>query len=199
MKVFFASSSQFENEHTDTYKKILNYIGFKVGQKNLRTHVKLNDSDQKDLNKTTKAVLTDEKSIRESDAFIVDNTASSGAVGFLTAIALNEKKPILVIRSKKAGDKLVPGPLTSGAHKTITYREYETEEDITKFIDAFIEDASQKIDSKFILILPREIDKYLNWTADFRRMHKAQVVREALEIQMKKDKDWKDYLKQESI
>ena len=200
MKIFYTRPSKFaEVDYIETYKKTVNYLSFKVGQKNVKFPLpKPKTSMDQDLAEAVKAVHLDERNIRECDALIAEATDGTAAIGFHVALALNEKKPILVLRKKGGSSKLAHGPFTSGAHKSISYREYETEEDITRFVDQFIEEARQKIDSKFILILPREIDKYLNWVADFRRMHKAQIVREAMEVQMKKDKDWKDYLKQEN-
>lgn len=199
MKVFYTGSYSFRNsEDQEYYKKTLNYIGFKVGQKNLRaTKMDVQHTDDaKNIEAVVNEVKNDEKFIRECDVIIADITDSSGGVGFQIALALNEKKPILALRYKKDDRTIAYGPITSNAHKGIVYIEYETMEDITKAVDKFLEDARAKIDTKFILIIPAEIDKYLSWAADFRRMHKAQVVRDALEGVMKKDKDWKDYQKQ---
>lgn len=202
VKVYYLASASFKasKEH-EFYQKTINYIGFKVGQKNLFSTEKQVLLDENDINPDdiAKKVRASEKRVSEADVVIADITDMSGGVGFGLALALMEKKPILAFRYKNDKRVLAYGPITSGVHKNVTFKHYETTDDITQYIDKFLEDAKQKIDTKFILIIPAEIDKYLNWASDFRRMHKAQVVRTAIEKEMQKDKDWKNYLKQDSI
>jgi hypothetical protein len=201
MKVFLTASYSFKTDPNNTiYPKTLNYVRFKVGQKNLTVSNFDKTSEQKvDIHQTTKAVREDEKAIRNCDAFIADITDSSGGVGFQMAIALTERKPILAIKAKDDRRKISIGPITSGVHKNITYKEYSSEEELTRIIDTFLEEAREKIDTKFILIIPSEIDKYLNWVSDYRRMHKAQVVRNAIEKEIQRDKEWKNYQKRDEF
>jgi hypothetical protein len=198
MKVYYATSTSFKEKDEDgIYEKTANYIGFKVGQKNLKVN-KYNPSveEEADPKVALKTIKHNEKALRESDAFIADISDSSAGLGFQVAMALMEKKPVLILRSKKDAKLTSYNSITTPkAHRGVKYQDYESMEEITQYIDKFIEDAKDKIDTKFILIIPPEIDKYLNWAADFRRMHKAQVVRKAIEREMAKDKDWKDYQK----
>lgn len=197
MKVFYVASTSYKaGEGADFVKKTINYLGFKVGQKNIRTSKVIQPKEDHSPDEIIKHVKNNEKSLREADIFVADISDSSGGVGFQLAQAMQEKKPILALRYKDDKRVIGYGPITSHANKNIQYEEYENEEDITKIIDRFLEDAKSKIDTKFILIIPAEIDRYLSWSSDFRRMHKAQVVRKSIETVMQKDKDWKDYLKQ---
>jgi len=52
---------------------------------------------------------------------------------------------------------------------------------------------TNKIDSKFILIISPEIERYLQWASKTKRMHKAQIVRLALEASIKKDKEYMNF------
>jgi hypothetical protein len=202
MKVYYATSTSFKNtQDNNFYNKTVNYLGFKVGQKNLRVN-KYNPTIQQEADPEValKTIKFNEKALIECDLFVGDITDSSAGLGFQVAMALMEKKPVLLLRySKDTKVTSFNSITTPKAHKNIAYHEYDNTEDITKSIDKFLEDAKQKIDTKFILIIPSEIDKYLNWAADFRRMHKAQVVRKAIEKEMQKDKDWKNYLKQDEF
>lgn len=51
---------------------------------------------------------------------------------------------------------------------------------------------------KFILIISAEIDKYIAWASEERKLHKAQVVRMAIEDTMAKDLDYQRWLKEQS-
>lgn len=201
MKVFYIASSKFRGrEDNEFYDKTLNYIQFKVGKKNLLTvedHYELDSgADPKDIIKNIKK---SEKALKKADVCIADITDNTGGVGFRIAQAVLEKKPTLVVRNKNEENHLAHSSVTAGVHRNITYKEYDTPEEITKYVDNFLEDAKNKIDTKFILIIPPDIDKYLNWASDFKRLHKAQVVRKAIEKEMARDKDWKTYLKSNEL
>jgi nucleoside 2-deoxyribosyltransferase len=196
MKVYYATSTAFHEKYKDTlFKKTVNYLGFKVGQKNLKVN-KYNPpiSTEIDPKEAKKIIKYNEKALKDADVVVTDITESSGGVGFQIALALLERKPVLAVRYTEDEKLISNSQLTSSTYKNIEYEEYANEDELTKHIDEFIGDAETKIDTKFILIIPAEIDKYLNWAADFRRMHKAQIVRQAIEKEMDKDKDWKDYL-----
>lgn len=204
MKIYYTASTEFKesDETSNVFQKTLNYITFKVGKKNVKSWKQtpeLTKNDQSKMGEVVKAVKLNEKSIRDCDAMVIDITKGSSGVGFQIALGMNEKKATLVMRNKKDARRTRFDSTTANFHKNVVYREYDSTEEITGIIDEFIEDAKQKIDTKFILIIPAEIDKYLNWASDFRRMHKAQVVRQAVEKEMSKDKDWKTYLKNDEL
>jgi hypothetical protein len=202
MKAVYLASSKFmeESKTADFYQKTANYIGFKVGQKNLKMWEKTpQESTNADMSKVVRVIKRNEKSVRGADVVVADATYGSSGLGFQIALAMTENKQILVIKRRDDNDDITYGPISAGVNKNITYREYDSEEEMTKIIDEFLESARAKIDVKFILIIPSEIDKYLKWASEFRRMHKAQIVRNAVEREMVKDKDWKNYLKQTDL
>jgi nucleoside 2-deoxyribosyltransferase len=200
MKGYYTTSSAFKDkDYTELYKKTLNYIQFKLGKKNLSSWQDtpaMNEGKENDLDHALKVIKANEKAIRDCDIFIADVTEGSSGLGYEVGQAIHEKKPTLILRNRKESKYATQSSLSLGTNKLVTYKEYETIEQVTKIIDDFVEDAKGKIDTKFILIIPAEIDKYLSWSSDFRRMHKAQVVRTAVEAMMLKDKDWRDYQKQ---
>lgn len=201
MKVFYTTSASFKQDFADTFfKKTVNYLRFKIGQKNLKVNnYTPNFTEVAKESELLRKMKENEKAIKTSDVVVADMTQSSGNLGYQVALAVAEHKAILILRNKNDKQLESHNPLnTPAVNKNIVYKEYSSEEDITKHVDQFLEAAKAKIDTKFILIIPAEIDRYLNWVSDFRRMHKAQVVRQALEKEMSRDKDWKDTLKQES-
>jgi len=133
------------------------------------------------------------RSIKNADVIIAESSQYSAGLGFLVATALNERKQVLCLQFD---DPKYKGSVTlQGADsKLLTYLKY-SDKDLKNTISGYLNDAKDKLDTKFILIISPEIDKYLKWAADERRLHKAQVVREAIEAMMKKDKEYKEYLK----
>ena len=154
------------------------------------------DEDTSDLEK---AYMRNQKLIRDSDFVIAETTDYSAGIGYLIADALHEKKPVLALFNKK-GDKLASNIIKSSASKSksLTFVEYIPDqlEDVLK---KFVTDVSKKLDTKFILIISPEIDRYLEWASDYKRMHKAQIVRNAVEKEMENDEDYIRFLKQKNV
>jgi len=133
-----------------------------------------------------------QKSLLEAEVVIADVSHPSDRIGFEIATAINEKKPVLALIKK--GIKLAP-PIQGNNSRYLTVAQYDGIEDVEHIVKKFIQDAKKNIDTKFILIISPQIDKYLEWVASERRKHKAQIVREALESQMSKDKEYLAFLK----
>ncbi len=148
-----------------------------------------------DFRETHKALI---RRIREADVVIAEVTEPSSSVGYEIAIAQAEKKPVLAIFNTSKTNHL-PNFFQGNESKLFQVRAYNDAVSATKVSREFIEEAKKMIDTKFILIISPEIDKYLGWAADVRRMHKAQVVRNAVEDAMAKDKEYKAFLKSQGL
>lgn len=196
MKVYYSASSSFsQSGKGETFTKTVNYLSFKVGKKNLRVNKYTPPiGHHVDPGIAVKLIRNNEKALKECDVFIADMTDSSAGLGFEVALAMVDKKPVLILRNKN--DNRAMNPILDTPSKTTTYREYETIEDITKHIDKFLDHAKDQIDTKFLMIVPAALDRYITWAANYYRMHKAQVVRKAVEAMMAKDKNWKNYRNQ---
>ncbi len=138
----------------------------------------------KNFNKTDKA-------IKDSDILIAEITNADSKVGYEIARALDEKKVVIAFEDEKS--KNIYPNIHGNKSRTLIRKKY-TSNDIIDVINKALKEAASKLDSKFILIISPEIDRYLEWSAQTKRMHKAQIVRNAVEQQMKKDKEYKTYL-----
>jgi uncharacterized protein (DUF1786 family) len=167
-------------------KKLLEDQGVKVDFSYFKNSI---DEEHNNLPDT---YSTNQKLIKNSDFIVADITEYSSGVGYLIANALHEKKQALVLFNKSNGE-VFTNIIKSSAVKTkgLHYVEYKKEEELDNIVKKYVQVVKQKLDTKFILIISPEIDKYLEWASDNRRMHKAQIVRDAVEEQMKKDKEWK--------
>lgn len=146
---------------------------------------------EKDQSEIAKLIKDTELGLKKADAVIADITYSSAGPGYDIASALNLKKPVLVL--KRADDTIKRGPhsITVQKNKLLNYIKYD-DSNIESIISNFLSTAKNMLDTKFILIISPEIDRYLEWASEYRRMHKAQLVRNAVEDMMKKDKEWKE-------
>lgn len=133
-----------------------------------------------------------DKSLKDTDIVIAEVSKSDSKVGYEIAKAFNEKKFVIALENHESTDKV--NPIVHGnKSKNLMHSKYNRE-NITAVIEESVKEAAKRLDSKFILIISPEIDRYLDWSSTTKRMHKAQIVRNALEQMMKKDKDYKSYL-----
>jgi len=193
MRIFYTSSSHFFHKEKATYESGLKSIkkqGLKVVDYVTSTLEDIQDVAVSEES-FTQSAKQQSQAIKNSDIIIADITDSSGAVGFHIAFALSEKKHVLVLRKENKMAKRLPGPIIGNTSKFMRFAEYSTVEERNKAIQSFIISSKKQLDTKFILIISPEIDRYLEWASQENRVHKAQIVRDAIEKVMKKDKDYK--------
>ncbi len=141
-----------------------------------------------------KAYKRNIQSTKSCDILIVEVTEPSTSSGYVISYALSERKPVLaLINSEKS--KSFPVSLKGSDNKLFTLKEY-TEHNLKKIIHEYLFEVKSILDTKFILIISPQINRYMQWVSDNRRMHKAQVVRQALEDMLAKDKEYKEFLKE---
>lgn len=130
---------------------------------------------------------------KSAEVIIADINDESTGIGHDIEWAIINKKPSLVFYQKE-NTQNVSVILRGKKEKMLSSVSYTSQEELEKELEKFLMEAKQKIDTKFILIISPEIDRYLNWAADYKRMHKAQVVRNAVEDEMENDEEYKKYL-----
>lgn len=196
MNVYFSSSSQFYKNHKATHDHIIELLE-KYGGKKPYIALGEIDYEKSTENEIVRAVGKMENELKNADIVVVENSYSVAGIGFEVATAVKDRKPtlVLMLEDKVRGKGFGPHPMITLKHKRLSIKEY-VEKDLEKIIKKFISDAKEKIDTKFILIISPEIDKYLEWAADYKRMHKAQIVRNAVEKEMERDPDYKEHLGQ---
>ncbi|MBP9758955.1 nucleoside 2-deoxyribosyltransferase [Candidatus Dojkabacteria bacterium] len=127
--------------------------------------------------------------IKTSDIAIFESTYPAEGIGYEIGYAISQKKPVLILIDKTYKTflaEMIEGIPTT--LKQLVY--YENNAALSGILDKFIEKAKTLIDSKFILIISPEIDRYFEWSKKNKRLHKAQVVRDAVFKQMENDPDW---------
>lgn len=141
----------------------------------------------------SKFYAASEKAIKDSDIVITEACCADSKVGYEISRAFNEKK--IVIAMEDSSRKQDMNPIIHGNQsKSLIIKKY-TKANVAEAMESALKEAAKRLDSKFILIISPEIDRYLDWASQTKRMHKAQVVRNALEGVMKKDKDYQSFLK----
>jgi nucleoside 2-deoxyribosyltransferase len=196
MKVFYTANADMCLNKPANFKKAIKTLHDTVGEKNVYSPEKReialvgnNDTE------ATKAVSKKEKQLKNSDVVVADITNGTAGVGYFISTALYLKKPTLVIQKKNDDSRgtTIHDSITQGKNRLLSYERYENDE-LESIIKKFLDEAKKKMDTKFILIISPEIDRYLEWTSSNRRKHKAQVVREAIEAKMEEDEEWQEQI-----
>lgn len=144
--------------------------------------------DSKSLTKTFSAL---DKNIKDTDILIVEVTNADANIGYQIARALEEKKVVITLEDEKNDTKYAV--VHGNSSKQMIQYTYNSK-NIIETINEATKEAISRLDSKFILIISPEMDRYLNWASKVKRTHKAQLVRSALEALIKKDREYKDYI-----
>lgn len=144
--------------------------------------------DSKSLTKTFSAL---DKNIKDTDILIVEVTNADANIGYQIARALEEKKVVITLEDDKNDTKYAV--VHGNSSKQMIQYTYNSK-NIVETINEATKEAISRLDSKFILIISPEMDRYLNWASKVKRTHKAQLVRSALEALIKKDREYKDYI-----
>lgn len=192
MKVYYVASTEFYKNNKKKFEQYRETISKLSGSKTITfTERQSKEFDfAQDQDELRKLVKDTEKGLKDADVVIADITSSSAGPGYDIASALNMKKPVLVLKRDDDDTSRGPHSITVKKSKQMNYIKYN-DENFEKIVQDFLSKAKQQLDTKFILIISPEIDRYLEWASSTRRMHKAQVVRNAVEDAMSKDKEWK--------
>lgn len=188
MKTFFVVSQPGSREDVDSSKiaTTLETIGNKVTTSLVSDKVTVKD----DPEKFYKKILNN---IKKSECVVVEVTKPNTGIGLIISHAVEQKKPVLIIFDQT---RIKTAPLSiigmAGKNKLVQIAGYN-KNNLTEVFNKFFDSIKNLLDTKFILIISPEIDAYLQWASDNRRMHKAQVVRRAVEQVMHEDKEYKKH------
>lgn len=198
MKVYFSATITENNELKNSYKEIIETLkkqGHKVleyGSDQIEPQNLLNRNEE-EIKKVYKEL---DNFLKQADVYIAEISQPSIGIGYEISQAISNRKPVLALNHKHKSDFQPLATIEGNKSKYLQHATY-TEGNLKNIVNDFLNTAKQKLDTKFILIIPAEIDRYLEWASDYKRMHKAQIVRNAIENYMEKDEEWQEFLTSE--
>jgi nucleoside 2-deoxyribosyltransferase len=207
MKIYFSTSATniLKNiaKNIDTLGHIMNLVeknGHTLTKRTmLRGHDTSSEEQEKKASKffeyidgaTEDIYKSNTKKIKNCDLAIFESTYPAEGIGYEIGYAISQNKPVLILVDKTY--KTFLAEIIEGIPSNIKQLSfYEKKEDIDEIFKSFVAKAKTVIDTKFILIISPEIDRYFEWAKKNKRLHKAQVVRDAMYRMMDEDKAWKD-------
>lgn len=125
------------------------------------------------------------EALAKADIIIVESTYENFAVGYQVAVAVQQKKPVLLLRKQSADKNAF---VTGVVDDWVQHAEY-TEDTLQKVVLKFIADNDiQTKDMRFNFFIDRPIYNYLRWTAQKTGKTKAEVLRELVEQEIERSK-----------
>lgn len=113
--------------------------------------------------------------INKADVVIAETSHENFGVGYQVAYAVQQKKPVLLLRHATA-DK---NAFVTGVEDGWVQRHEYTEEDLPKLMNEFLEaNDIQAKDMRFNFFIDRPIYNYLRWAAFKTGKTKAEILRE---------------------
>ncbi len=123
------------------------------------------------------------EAINKADVIIADSTIPSFSVGYQVALAIQMKKPILVLNKEGVTDS----PFASGIEVGITYKGYN-DTNLKQIIKEFLnENDIQTKDMRFNFFIDRPIYNYLRWTSHKTGKTKAEILRDLVVREIDRD------------
>lgn len=115
------------------------------------------------------------ETIAKADVVIAETTHNSFGVGYQVAVAVQQKKPTLLLRRDDADSDVFATGIVDPWVKSISYNK----ENLDEIVHAFLEenDITTK-DMRFNFFIDRKIYNYLRWSSFKTGKTKAEVLRE---------------------
>lgn len=199
MKIYFTHSRTVPQAQLDAFYNYFTKKGITVFKRSVPE-----DPSKIDFREAESMYIQNVKMIKSCDLVITETSYVSNDIGYDISLALQEKKPVLAFynmtddRENPRHIKNVPMGLKGNKSKYLILKEYSLSL-LDKILDLAIQDAKSLVDTKFILIIPPEIDRYLEWNVKEKGLPKAEITRSAIENMMKNDTRYQEYLKENNF
>jgi len=125
-------------------------------------------------------------SVKKADIVVMEVTGHSMSMGYLISKALEMNKPVIALHKKES----VPVFINGISDQKLIISGY-TEENIEEVMGMTLKKASSLIDVRFNFFVNSKILSYLDWVASKKMLPRSVFLRNLIEHEMKKDKEFK--------
>lgn len=188
MKVYFSGSVYYRDDFIGVYKKIVSVLE-RMGARVLEHTTKIpieeysnqNDSDRVENYRQVVAWVD------QCDFAVVEASFPSTLhMGHEISLLLEKGKPVVALYRK--GKE--PGMFKVIKDDRIIWVEYNSEKDVELVLKEAIDLARKSADVRFNFFVSPKILSYLDWVAKNRMIPRAVFLRDLIEKEMKKDKEY---------
>lgn len=187
MKIFFSASISGRESFEKEYELIVKDLEGR-GHNVQSSHVlgvdkkKLSEVSDKYRIEYYKKLV---KWVTASDFVVAEVSQPSVSIGHEISLALEKGKNVIALTSTNRGPDIFLG-MKSEKLQMLRY----TPESLHDVLDKAINKAKSKIDIRFNFFVSPEINDYLDWVAKVKRVPRAVYLRELVEKEMSKNKEY---------
>lgn len=201
MKIYYSCSTAEFSKYKRNYFAIRDFL---VSEKHILTHDWLDQVDLRIKNKIPeirdikKIYQQCKDGINEADLVIIEDTISNFSTGHQITLAIQRKKPTLVLWSEQKHrhfKQMFIHGVDSDALETKLYNLKNFKPIIREFINRY-ENSSTK--NRFHLVLTNDERAYLDWMQYSNGKSRTKVIRELIKESIDQNKDYKSYLSRRS-
>ncbi len=199
MKIYFTCSTADFFTYRDTYFDIREYL---IDQGHILTRdwlpateerLQKHQTQRKDIKQIYRECVD---ALREADLVIIEDTVSNFSTGHQTTLALQYKRPTLVLWQTDKPKTYVTSFIHGIESDILQISEYTTN-NLHETIHAFIKKHSGNQDkNRFHLVLSSAERQYLDWIQHKEHKSRTNAIREALREEMDGNEEYQRYLKQ---
>jgi len=189
MKAYFTASISGKDRYSKNYDLIVNTLkdlGYQVFSEHITNKDKKVVSSQTDKERVSYYRKMIEM-ISKSDVCIAETSTSSLSVGHEITLALEKNKPVVALYDKGNTPNLIRA-ITSDKFQALAY-DSDSLRDTLKRAVAKARGAS---DIRFNFFISPQINDYLDWISKEKRIPRAVYLRELLEKEMVKKKEYQE-------
>lgn len=191
MKIYFVASSRLVDANPKLYSKMYLYLaneGKMVSDKVMAWIKKgVKDISAASLAAKKENYLLSLESVKKADIIVMEVSGHSMSMGYLVSKALEMNKPVVALHKKEH----VPSFITGIDDPKLIIAEYN-EENVEQIIKDALKKASCLIDVRFNFFVSPKILNYLDWVAQKRMLPRSVFLRDLIEKEMKKDKEFRN-------
>jgi hypothetical protein len=190
MKIYFLASPRVIAEKKNFFLKVYGLLAregklvddlvYRLAKDKLKDFYKADRKER--INRFRKWM----KNVTKCDVLVVEASGHSMTLGYVIGKALELNKPVVALHQKGEESYFVSGIASS----KLQMMEYEGDlrEDQLKKV---LERAKKMVDVRFNFFVSPEILTYLDWVSTSKKVPRSVFLRELIEKQMKKDREFK--------
>lgn len=123
------------------------------------------------------------EAITKADVVVADATIRGFGIGYQVAVAVQMKKPVLVLRHEEIDDSL----FASGIDTGVSYKSFKDADHLKSIVKEFLEENDIKLkDMRFNFFIDRPIYNYLRWASFKSGKTKAEILRDLVSKEIEK-------------
>ena len=190
MQVYFVASSRLVGKDVALYKRMYEVLadGNKMVSDKVLKLIKSGVRDLKNESLKFKRSNYEEsiKSLKKAELVVIEVSGHSMSAGYLIAQGLEMNKPVIALYKSESKPVFIGGI----ADQKLFLIEYD-DKNVEEVIKTTLKKVAALVDVRFNFFVSPKILTYLDWVTQKRMIPKSVFLRNLIEREMKKEKDFK--------